>query len=331
ALYLPYTGSCAGSSTVIGFSGLSKEAALGSSSSTRQRVYEMLSRPSFLSDLGRGIYCRAQEWIETNIVPLCASVKAALFHPPSTAGQPFRPALDVREDESIFADIPANGGTLGYRLLKGLQLPFDRPADKLVAPVVQLAHDLIVAGNSVVELIAQYLEYQHATESASGVIKGLEADRDGLQSQITQLKTDLESEKRAKTEADKELEGLRQKAKELEDLRVKNANLETALQAAKDETKSVVEAAEAEVRQTAVAGFKKSDEFVGLLGERYDGGWVAAKRCVCYSYPDFDWERMEMAFGEGVHRRPLVDEPYIYPDDVIANILPAIEDEAPPS
>ena len=74
-------------------------AALGSSSSTRQKVYEILSRPSFLSDLAWGIYCRAQEWIKTNIVPLCASVKAALSHPPSTASQPFRPGLDVREGE----------------------------------------------------------------------------------------------------------------------------------------------------------------------------------------------------------------------------------------
>ncbi|KMS98968.1 hypothetical protein BVRB_3g067080 [Beta vulgaris subsp. vulgaris] len=165
----------------------------------------------------------------------------------------------------------------------------------------------------------------------SRVIKGLEAARDGLQFQITQLKTDLQSEKRAKTETDKELEGLRQKDKDLEDHRVKNANMETALQAAKDETKSAVEAAQAEARQTAVAGFKKSDEFVGLLGERYDGRWVATKRCVCHSYLDFDWEQMKTAFGEGVHRHPLVDEPYICPHDVIVNILPAIEDEAPPS
>lgn len=107
----------------------------------------MLSVPSFLLDLGPGIYCRAHEWIETKIIPLCAFVKAALSHPPSTAGQPFRPALDVREDESIFADIPANSGTLGYRLLKGLQLPFDRPADKLVVPAAQLAHDLVVVSS----------------------------------------------------------------------------------------------------------------------------------------------------------------------------------------
>ncbi|KMT03871.1 hypothetical protein BVRB_8g188080 [Beta vulgaris subsp. vulgaris] len=198
----------------------SKEAAVGSSCSTRQRVYEMLSRPTFLSDLGPGIYCRAQEWIETNIVPLCACVKAALSHPPSTTGQAFRPALDVREDESIFADIPANGGTLGYRLLKGLQLPFDRPAYKLVAPGTQLAHDLVV----------------HVAESAGGVIKGLEAEKEGLSLQVTQLETNLESKKRARTEADKE-----------------------------EETKNAVEVATAEARQVALVDFKRSEEFIGLL------------------------------------------------------------------
>ncbi|KMT07720.1 hypothetical protein BVRB_6g148400 [Beta vulgaris subsp. vulgaris] len=221
--------------------------ALGSSSSTRQKVYELLSRPSFLSDLGPGIYCRSQEWIETNVVPLCASVKAALFHPPS---------------------------------------------NKLVAPAAQLAHDLVV---------------------------------------ITELETSLESEKKAKAEADKELEELRLKAKDLEDLQLKYSNLETALQASKDEMKTAVEAAAAEARQAAVADFRRSEEFVGLLGERYDGGWMAAKRCVCHYHPDFDWEQMEVAFGEGVHRQPLADEPYICSEEIIANILPTAEDDAPPS
>ncbi|KMT05287.1 hypothetical protein BVRB_7g174250 [Beta vulgaris subsp. vulgaris] len=309
----------------------SKDAGVGSSCSTRQRVYEMLSRPTFLSDLGPGIFCRAQEWIETNIVPLCASVKAALSHPPSIAGQAFRPALDVREDESIFADIPANGGTLGYRLLKGLQLPFDRPADKLVAPAAQLAHDLVVAGNSAVELIAQYLEYQRLAESAGGTIQGLEADKVGLSAQISQLEASLESEKKAKAEADKELGELRLKAKELEDLRLKNSNLEVALKASQDEKETAAKEAAAEAHQVAVADFKRSEEFIGLLGERYDGGWVAAKRCVCHSHPSFDWEQMEIAFGEGVHRQPLADEPYICSEEVIANILPTAEDDAPPS
>lgn len=45
---------------------------------------------------------------------------------------------------SFYADIPANGGTLGDRLLKGMQLPIDCPTDKLVAPAPHLAHDMAV-------------------------------------------------------------------------------------------------------------------------------------------------------------------------------------------
>ena len=44
-------------------------------------------------------------------------------------------------------DIPANGGTSGYHILKGLQLPIDCPVDKLVAPAAQLAHDLEVVSD----------------------------------------------------------------------------------------------------------------------------------------------------------------------------------------
>lgn len=118
--------------------------ALGSRSSMRQRIYEILSAPSFLSDLHSGIYSRVREWIEMKEVPLCAAVKDTFSGPPTTPGPLYRPNWDVREDESLYADIPANGGTLGYCLLKGLQLPIDCPADELVAPAAQLAHDLAV-------------------------------------------------------------------------------------------------------------------------------------------------------------------------------------------
>ena len=106
----------------------------------------------------------------------------------------------MREDESLFADIPANGGTFGYCLLKGLHLPIDCPTDKLVAPAAQLAHDLAMvidftslflffsflffshsllqANNSATKLITQYVEYQRVVESAGLTAKDLEAARD---------------------------------------------------------------------------------------------------------------------------------------------------------
>lgn len=104
------------------------------------------------------------------------------------------------------------------------------------------------------------------------------------------------------------------------------------MKAAKEETAAFVENAKAEVGRLALAAFKKSEEYVGLLGERYDGGWVAVKRCICHSHPSFDWEQMVTAFAEGAHLRPLTGEPYICSEEVIANILPVAEnEEAPPS
>lgn len=82
-----------------------------------------------------------------------------------------------------------------------------------------------------------------------------------------------------------------------------------------------VENAKADVGRLALAEFRKSEEFVGLLGERYDGRWVATKRCVCHSNPLFDWEKMETTFVEGVHLRPLDGEPYICSEDAIANFF----------
>lgn len=98
--------------------------------------------------MGPGIYSRVREWIETKEVPLCAAIKVVFSRPPTTPDQLYRLNWDVREDESLYVDIPANGGTLGYHLFKGLQLPIDCPADKLVAPAAQVTHDLAVVSDT---------------------------------------------------------------------------------------------------------------------------------------------------------------------------------------
>lgn len=170
---------------------------------------------------------------------------------------------------------------------------------------------LLQADNSVVELITQYVEYQRADESALMTVKDLEVALDEALSQVTQLQVDLKAEKTARSEADKELADLCLKAKELEEVRAKNGDLVLALKTTKDETAAAVEGAKAEVDRLALADFKKSEEYIGLLGERYNGGWVSAKRCVCHSHPNFNWEQMETAFGKGVNPCPLADEPFI--------------------
>ncbi|KMT08384.1 hypothetical protein BVRB_6g140630 [Beta vulgaris subsp. vulgaris] len=224
-------------------------AALGSSSSVCQRIYEILREPSFLSDRGPGIYSWPEEWIETTEVPFV--------------------------------------------------------------------------------LLSRLLSLAENTELS---VKDLDAARDAALCLVNQLQVDLKAEQAAKSEANKELVDLRLKAKELEEVKAKKDELDPALMAAQDGTTAIVENAKVDVGHLTLAAFNKSEEFVGLLGERYDGGWVAAKRCVCHSHPSFDWERMETAFAEGVHLRPLADKPYICSEEVIANILPVAEDEeVPPS
>lgn len=77
-------------------------------------------------------------------------MKAAFSHPHIVPRKVYQPQWDVREDESFYVDIPDNGGTLGYRLLKGLQLLMDCPAYKFVAPSAQLSHDMAMVRISVV-------------------------------------------------------------------------------------------------------------------------------------------------------------------------------------
>ncbi|KMT15753.1 hypothetical protein BVRB_3g057300 [Beta vulgaris subsp. vulgaris] len=117
------------------------------------------------------------------------------------------------------------------------------------------------------------------------------------------------------------------KAKKLQEAENKRDELDLALRAAKEEATAAIEKAKSDAGRLAVADFKKSEEFVGLLGEKYDGKWVAAKRCVCHTHPTLDWEQMEVAFAEGVHTRPLEGEPFICSEDVIANLLSATADE----
>ncbi|KMT19503.1 hypothetical protein BVRB_1g011260 [Beta vulgaris subsp. vulgaris] len=84
---------------------------------------------------------------------------AATFAPRSvTHGKIYQPDCDVRENESLYADIPKNGGILAYRILKGMQLPLDRPVGSLVTPAAR-------ANNAAIELIEQYVEYQKLADS----------------------------------------------------------------------------------------------------------------------------------------------------------------------
>ena len=100
--------------------------------------------PSFLTNLSPGIFYRYREWIEKKEVSLTDSVAAAFAPVPVTPGKIYQPDWDVKEDESLYSDIPKNGGVLAYRILKGMQLPLDRPSGSLITSAGRLAHDQLV-------------------------------------------------------------------------------------------------------------------------------------------------------------------------------------------
>lgn len=130
----------------------------------------------------------------------------------------------------------------------------------------------------------------------------------------------MDGKNTARAEIDVELVDLYHKAVKLEEAEKKTADLETALESAKGELAAVVEKAKFEVGQLVVVEFEMFVDFIGRLGERYDEGWVAAKKFVCHTHPTFNWDKTETAFSSGTHTRPLEGELFICREDMIANI-----------
>lgn len=63
---------------------------------------------------------------------------------PVKDGSMFLPKLNILDDESLSLDCPLEGGNLGYRLLKVLQLKYDISVDKVKAAAAVHAHNLVV-------------------------------------------------------------------------------------------------------------------------------------------------------------------------------------------
>ncbi|XP_057248390.1 uncharacterized protein LOC125495242 [Beta vulgaris subsp. vulgaris] len=295
-----------GAGTAVGGSLVSQN-----TSSIKEKLRELIATPSFLSNLSPGIFYRFREWIEKKEVPLSDTVAAAFAPQAVTPGKIYQPNWDVREDESLYSDIPENGGILAYRILKGMQLPLDRPSGSLKTPAARLAHDQLVANNAAIELIEQYLEYQRLADSYK---TSLETCQELLQ----------EAEKKVAPLED-EVATLRDRASLLEETEENVKALTKAVEVANNEKEiAVLDASAAEARgaANAVAEFKASDEYVAELHKRYDGGWAAAMRCVCKTVPGFDWNVIEDAHAAGQHLSPFEGDPNFADEDAIADVDP---------
>lgn len=65
-----------------------------------------------------------------------------LGYPPSKINEHWLSPIDVLRGESILSDLPPESGTLGYRSLRYVTTPIDRPPKEVKAPTIQLMHDL---------------------------------------------------------------------------------------------------------------------------------------------------------------------------------------------
>ncbi|XP_021747853.1 uncharacterized protein LOC110713708 [Chenopodium quinoa] len=90
-----------------------------------------------------GITYRGGQWIKHVEGKIPDEVLERVRAPEGRSRDQWRPEMDVFRNESIFTDDPLRGGNLGYRLLRNVSTPVDRPSG-LISPVAaQHMHDLM--------------------------------------------------------------------------------------------------------------------------------------------------------------------------------------------
>uniref|UniRef100_A0A803LA17 Transposase (putative) gypsy type domain-containing protein n=1 Tax=Chenopodium quinoa TaxID=63459 RepID=A0A803LA17_CHEQI len=71
---------------------------------------------------------RSNQWIERVCGRFPDEVLKGFAVPAGHSGDRWQPRMDVGRNESMITDDPMQGGNLGYRLMRNLTLPMDRPA-----------------------------------------------------------------------------------------------------------------------------------------------------------------------------------------------------------
>uniref|UniRef100_A0A803MHT3 Uncharacterized protein n=1 Tax=Chenopodium quinoa TaxID=63459 RepID=A0A803MHT3_CHEQI len=107
-----------------------------------------------------GITYRGEQWIEHVEGKILDEVLNRVRAPEGRSRDQWRPEMDVFRNESIFTDDPLRGGNLGYRLLRNVSTPVDRPSGQIGLVAAQHTHDLMRAVASGTELVEMYRFYQ---------------------------------------------------------------------------------------------------------------------------------------------------------------------------
>ncbi|XP_056693284.1 uncharacterized protein [Spinacia oleracea] len=297
---------------------------------------------------------RNGEFLEKEAIDVRPAVNpelAACFSPAPISDDIFAPHWDVRANESLYASFPEKGGTLAYRMLKGLTLPADRPLERVYTPGANACQKVLEAGVAVKELCDFFFFYQRKHDEhlalleekdkqirdltlenerasssltiANANVQTISVERDNLASEVVALR--LTGENLAKAQAEVEAE-----RKRTEDLAEQLSFVE---QRHADELAELRLSVQKEVA-AAVREFCRSDAQYALLTQRYDGGWKAASLIIKHKYPQFDWSLIEEDWLAGLHLTILKElreaeaaeghavEPSDVPDFCVENIHP---------
>lgn len=103
-------------------------------SSLPPKIYKQLTLSAMLLKLQHFSKLRKADFIKRAEVKIPES--------PVRDGSLFQPKLNVLDDESLLLDRLIEGGNLNYRLLKGLQMKYDMPLEKVKATAAIHAHNL---------------------------------------------------------------------------------------------------------------------------------------------------------------------------------------------
>ena len=127
------------------------------SSSLRPTIYKQLTLPYMWPTLQSFAKPPKAGFIERSEVEIPEVHQKRWTRSPIKDGCMFQPKLNVLDDESLLLDRPFEGGNLGYRLLKGLQLKYDMPVEKVKVVAVVHTHNLAVVSLLVICLPFSFL------------------------------------------------------------------------------------------------------------------------------------------------------------------------------
>uniref|UniRef100_A0A803LU11 Uncharacterized protein n=1 Tax=Chenopodium quinoa TaxID=63459 RepID=A0A803LU11_CHEQI len=285
--------------------------------------------PTRSGGLVKGAFVPAlvSDFIEIPHVRIPEGVAEELAVPVGAAGDPWHPRINVNRGESVLSDDPSTGGSMGWRVLKDLATPADRPSNRIAAPCGQLMNNMLRTVNSAVEVVHMYQHYQRAADNAKTRMKKADdscklvvKERDKVISDVKTLQ--------------KRVSDLNRKLTDQELLQKKVASLEQSLKdekEAKAQLASQVEKMERDkpgIRRRAVNRFLQTDLYANLLVDRYTAGWVSAHRCVCKAegWDSTKWQAVERAFNEEMNHSPTSYESEYFdeipPHAVITNLDP---------